>query len=44
MYDRVIKGITDLLLSGIAWLVVSPIYLILAIYVRLNLGSSMLFS
>ena len=44
MYDRVIKRIIDLVLSGIALLVLSPVYLILAIIVRIKLGSPVLFS
>ena len=44
MYDRVIKRIIDLVLSGIALLVLSPVYLILAILVRIKLGSPVLFS
>lgn len=44
MYDRVIKRIIDLILSGIALVVLSPVYLILAILVRTKLGSPVLFS
>ena len=44
MYDRLIKRIIDICLSGIALLVLSPVYLILAILVRVRLGSPVLFS
>lgn len=44
MYDRLIKRLIDLLLSGLALLVLSPLYLILAILVRVKLGSPVLFS
>ena len=39
MYDRFIKRTIDVVLSGIALLVLSPVYLILAILVRIKLGS-----
>ena len=44
MYDRVIKRLIDLVLSGIALLVLSPVDLILAVLVRIKLGSPVLFS
>ena len=44
MYDRLIKRMIDLMLSGMALLVLSPLYLILAILVRVKLGSPVLFS
>lgn len=44
MYDRLIKRLIDLVLSGLALLVLSPLYLILAILVRVKLGSPVLFS
>lgn len=44
MYDRLIKRLIDLILSGLALLVLSPLYLILAILVRVKLGSPVLFS
>lgn len=44
MYDRLIKRMIDLILSGIALLILSPVYLILAILVRVKLGSPVLFS
>lgn len=44
MYDRVIKRLIDLFLSGMALLVLSPVYLILAVLVRIKLGSPVLFS
>ena len=44
IYDRVIKRIIDLLLSGLALLVLSPGYLVLAVLVRRRLGSPVIFS
>ena len=44
IYDRVIKRLIDLLLSGMALIVLSPVYLILAILVRKRLGSPAIFS
>ena len=44
MYDRLIKRLIDLILSGLALLVLSPLYLILAVLVRVKLGSPVLFS
>ena len=44
MYDRVIKRLIDLFLSGMALLVLSPVYLILAVLVRIKLGSPVFFS
>lgn len=44
IYDRVIKRIIDLLLSGLALLVLSPVYLVLAVLVRRRLGSPVIFS
>lgn len=44
IYDRLIKRIIDLILSGIALLLLSPVYLIVAVLVRVNLGSPVLFS
>lgn len=44
MYDRLIKRMIDLVLSGIALLVLSPVYLILTILVRVKLGNPVLFS
>ena len=44
MYDRWIKRIIDIVLSGIALLVLSPLYLILAFFVRVKLGAPVLFS
>lgn len=44
MYDRFIKRIIDLVLSGIALLALSPVYLILAVLVRVKLGRPVLFS
>lgn len=44
IYDRVIKRIIDLLLSGLALLVLSPVYLVLAVLVGRRLGSPVIFS
>lgn len=44
MYDRLIKRMFDLVLSGLALLILSPVYLILAILVRVKLGSPVLFA
>lgn len=44
IYDRVIKRGIDLILSGIALIVLSPVYLILAVVVRKRLGSPVIFS
>lgn len=44
MYDRLIKRMFDLVLSGLALLILSPVYLILAILVRAKLGSPVLFA
>lgn len=44
MYDRFIKRIIDVVLSGLALLVLSPVYLLLAILVRTKLGSPVMFS
>ena len=38
IYDRVIKRMIDLLLSGMAMVVLSPVYLILGVLVRKRLG------
>ena len=44
MYDRIIKRGMDLVLSGIALLVLSPVYVVLAVLVRIKLGKPVLFS
>lgn len=44
MYDRVVKRVIDMLLSAIALLVLLPIFFILAVLVRVKLGSPVLFS
>ncbi len=44
MYDRIIKRGMDLVLSGIALLVLSPVYVVLAVLVRIKLGRPVLFS
>lgn len=44
MYDRVVKRCLDLILSAVALAVLSPVYLVLAVLVRVKLGSPVLFS
>lgn len=44
MYKKCIKRLLDIVLSGIAIVVLSPIYLIIAIVVRIQMGSPILFS
>lgn len=44
IYDRVVKRIIDLILSGIALVVLSPVYLILAVLVQNKLGTPVIFS
>ena len=44
MYDKVVKRGFDLILSGVALIVLSPVYLVLAILVRVKLGKPVLFS
>lgn len=44
MYDRVVKRCLDLILSAVALVVLSPVYLALAVLVRVKLGSPVLFS
>lgn len=43
MYGRYIKRILDIIISGIALLLLSPVFLILAILVRTKLGSPVIF-
>lgn len=44
MYDKYIKRVLDIILSGSAMIVLSPVYLIVAILVRKKLGSPVIFS
>ena len=44
MYDKYIKRVLDIILSGLAMIVLSPVYLIVAILVRQKLGSPVIFS
>lgn len=44
MYKRFIKRFLDIVLSGIAIIVLSPLYLIISIIVRVQMGSPILFS
>ena len=43
-YTRYIKRFLDILLSGLALIVLSPVYLIISILVRIKLGSPVIFS
>ena len=44
MYDKYIKRGLDIILSGFATIVLSPVYLIVAVLVRKKLGSPVIFS
>lgn len=44
MYKRYIKRLLDIILSGIAIVILSPVYLVIAIVVRIQMGSPVLFS
>lgn len=44
MYDKYIKRGLDIILSGFAMIVLSPVYLIVAVLVRKKLGSPVIFS
>lgn len=44
MYKHCIKRLLDIILSGIAIVILSPVYLIIAIVVRIQMGSPVLFS
>ncbi len=43
MYNRIVKRLLDIIVSGVALIVLSPVYLILAILIRLKLGSPVIF-
>lgn len=43
VYERVFKRLFDILLSGLALVILSPLLLVLAILVRIKLGSPVLF-
>ena len=43
MYKRYIKRLLDIILSGIALVILSPILLVVAILVRAKLGSPVIF-
>lgn len=43
MYRHFIKRILDIILSGLALLILSPIFIILAVMIRMKLGSPVLF-
>lgn len=44
MYAKYIKRLLDFLVSAVAMLVLSPVYLVVAVLVRVKLGSPVLFS
>lgn len=44
MYEKYIKRVFDIIFSGLAMIVLSPVYLIVAIMVRQKLGSPVIFS
>lgn len=44
MYKLFVKRLLDIILSGIAIIVLAPLYLIIAIVVRIQMGSPVLFS
>ena len=44
MYDRIIKRCIDMILSGIALVLLSPVYVVLMVLVRVKLGSPVFFS
>lgn len=44
MYRKYIKRLLDIVLSAIAIIVLSPVYLIIAIVVRIQMGAPVLFS
>lgn len=44
IYRKYIKRLLDIVISGIAIIILSPIYLIIAIVVRIQMGSPVLFS
>ena len=43
MYQKVVKRFLDILLSGIGLIALSPVYLIVAVLVRIKLGSPVIF-
>lgn len=43
MYRRFVKRLLDILLSGMGLLILSPVFLVLAVLVRIKLGSPILF-
>lgn len=44
IYRKYIKRLLDIVISGIAIIILSPIYLIIALVVRIQMGSPILFS
>lgn len=44
MYKNCVKRLLDIVLSGIAIVILSPVYLIIAIVVRIQMGAPVLFS
>lgn len=43
MYRHFVKRLLDIILSGIALIILSPVYLVLAVLIRLKLGSPVIF-
>lgn len=43
MYNKIVKRLFDIVISGVALIILSPIYLILAVLVRTKLGSPVIF-
>lgn len=43
MYRLFVKRLLDMVLSGLALIILSPVYLILAVLIRINLGSPVIF-
>ena len=44
MYKLFVKRLLDIILSGIAIIILSPLYIVIAIIVRIQMGSPALFS
>ena len=44
MYKLFVKRLLDIILSGIAIIILSPLYIVIAIIVRIQMGSPVLFS
>ena len=44
MYQKYVKRVLDILISGLALVILSPIFLVVAILVRVKLGSPVIFT